>query len=183
MFCVAALADMSGFRVRPMMGDEFTDFRARTIREYAAEQVGAGNWSSTEAEQLATKETDELLPAGIDTPGMLLLVGEVEGAGVVGVVWLELHHRRTSGSWIYDLQVDAEQRGRGYGRALLLAAEHETRKRGINSIALNVFGGNVVARKLYESSGFEAAQLMMRKALDRGPREDSLNATPEATSQ
>ena len=160
---------MDGLQIRPMTAEEFDAYRERSISEYAAEHVRAGNWSPSQAEKLAAKEMDDVLTDGVDTRGMLLLVAEIESAGLIGLVWVELQHRRTTGAWIYDIQIVPEQRGRGYGRALLRAAEREAQKRGVNSIALNVFGENVVARKLYESSGYEVTSLFMRKALDSGP--------------
>jgi hypothetical protein len=44
---------MSELRVRPMTAAEFDTFRRRSIREYAAGQVRAGNWSPIRAEEVA----------------------------------------------------------------------------------------------------------------------------------
>jgi ribosomal protein S18 acetylase RimI-like enzyme len=57
------------------------------------------------------------------------------------------------------------QRGKGYGRALLRAAEEQAAQQGIDTIGLNVFGSNAVARELYQSSGYETASLHLRKQL------------------
>ena len=57
------------------------------------------------------------------------------------------------------------ERGKGYGRALLRAAERETARHGVRTIGLNVFGPNTVARNLYESAGYEVASLQMHKEL------------------
>jgi hypothetical protein len=70
-----------------MTQEEFDAYRRRSISGYAAEHVRAGNWSAEEAELRAEKETDDLLPNGVDPPGMVLLVGETAGA-VVGLVWI-----------------------------------------------------------------------------------------------
>jgi ribosomal protein S18 acetylase RimI-like enzyme len=160
---------MAELEIRPMTSAEFDAYRERAIRAYAAEHVRAGNWSPGEAEELAAKETDDLLPGGVDTPGMLVLAAETLEDGLIGIVWVELEHRETTGAWIYDIEIVSEQRGRGYGRALLRAAEREVAKQGVKSIALNVFGGNAVARHLYESSGYEITSLHMRKRLVDGP--------------
>jgi ribosomal protein S18 acetylase RimI-like enzyme len=149
-----------------MTAAEFVVYRERTIREYAADHVRAGNWSPSEAEHLAAQETDELLPNGVDTPGMLLLVAETASQGVIGIVWIELQHKQTTGAWIFDIEIVPMHRGRGYGRALLRAAEREVKKHGVESVALNVFGDNAVARQLYESSGYEVASVFMRKRLE-----------------
>lgn len=165
------LRNVDELQIRPMTAAEFADYRERTISDYAAEHVRAGNWSPSQAEQLAAQQTDELLPHGVETPGMLLLIAETAGEGVIGIVWIELQHRQTTGAWIYDIVIVPEQRGRGYGRALLRAAEREVEKHGVKSIALNVFGGNTAARHLYESSGYEVTSLFMRKRLDAEPAE------------
>ncbi len=44
-------------------------------------------------------------------------------------------------------------------------AEAEARDRGIDRIALNVFGGNAVARGLYRSLGYEEQAVAMSKHL------------------
>jgi ribosomal protein S18 acetylase RimI-like enzyme len=152
-------------RVREMTAAEFAAFREQAIRGYAEEHVRAGNWSPSEAQRLAAEETDELLPQGVDTPGTLLLVGETGDGEVVGVAWVELQHRRTTGAWIYDIEIKPEQRGRGLGRALLRAVESAVEARGVGSIALHVFGQNTVAQQLYRSSGYEVTSMSMRKPL------------------
>jgi ribosomal protein S18 acetylase RimI-like enzyme len=70
-----------------------------------------------------------------------------------------------AGAWIYDIEIVRERRGEGYGRRLLRAVEQLAAERGATTIGLNVFGGNAVARGLYESCGFEVSSLQMRKAL------------------
>ena len=156
---------MPELRVRPMTDAEFAAFRTRAITGYAAAHVDAGNWSPERAEELALKETDELLPQGPRTPGMLMLVAETEEDGTVGLVWIALERDGEEGAWIYDIEIVPELRGRGYGRTLLYAAEREARQRGIKSLGLNVFGGNVIAQRLYESAGYQVTSTHMRKRL------------------
>jgi ribosomal protein S18 acetylase RimI-like enzyme len=158
---------MDDLRVRPMTQDEFDVFLARLVKDYAADHVRAGNWSPEEAEERAAQQTAELLPAGLDTPGTLLLVAENAAGEPVGHVWVALERQPGSGggAFIYDIDVLEAQRGKGYGRALLQAAERETARHGAPSIALNVFGPNTVARRLYESAGYETTSLQMRKSL------------------
>jgi GNAT superfamily N-acetyltransferase len=43
--------------------------------------------------------------------------------------------------FVYDIRVDESQRGKGYGRAAMVFAEEEARRRGHDRVALNVFGG------------------------------------------
>lgn len=156
---------MSEVRLRPMTAEEYEAFRERAIGEYAAERVRARHWRGEQARALATAETDELLPDGVHTPGMLLLVAESDEGEAVGQAWVGLDQPQRSNVWIYDLQIVPEQRGSGYGRALLAAIEDEVRRHGAELVSLNVFGASHVARRLYESSGYEIASLQMNKRL------------------
>ncbi len=158
---------MDKLTVRPMTSDEFDAFRSRTDQEYAAEQVRAGNWTAIEADGLAAKLTNDLLPQGIETPGMLLLTAENSDGLVIGHVWVALERQPGSsvGAWIYEFEINSDQRGKGYGRELLRLAELETAKRGVTAIGLNVFGSNVIASNLYESAGYEVTSSRMHKEL------------------
>ena len=157
---------MNRLTLTPMAADEVEILIARTAREFAAEQVAAGNWPAESAEELGAAEMARLLPQGGETPGMSIL-SAFDGDDPVGYVWLNLEPRitTTGEAWIYDIAVDEERRGRGYGRLLLDAAEAEARRAGATYLGLNVFGANRVARSLYESSGYEVKSMQMRKAL------------------
>ncbi len=150
-----------------MTAAEFETLRGRLIREYAGAHVAAGNWTAEAAESRAAEQTGQLLPQGVDTPGVLMLVAETpEGMGV-GHLWLALEREAGNGggAWIYDIEIVPEQRGRGYGRALLGAAEERAARHGADSIGLNVFGTNLVARDLYQSAGYSVATMQLRKVL------------------
>ena len=155
---------MEQLHLRPMTATEYETYRARLIPGYAAEHVQAGDWSADEAEALAGEAVSSLLPGGPDTRGMLLLVAEMPRGQPVGLVWVALRPRQGE-AWIYDIQINPEHQGHGYGRALLQAAEQETARHGAAAIGLNVFGTNTVARNLYESSGYQATSMNMRKEL------------------
>ena len=156
--------------MRPMSSSEFDAFRAREISGYAAEQVGAGNWTEDESETRSAELTDSLLPLGVETPGTLLLIGETPEGVQIGHVWVTLQrqHGSGSGALIYDIEIEPEHRGKGFGRALLMAAEEETARHGVSKIGLNVFGSNKTARSLYESAGYQVASTQMYKELPIG---------------
>jgi ribosomal protein S18 acetylase RimI-like enzyme len=85
-------------------------------------------------------------------------------------VWVALQRQPGTGggAWIYDIEMSPEHRGRGFGRALLAAAEQEAARRGANSIGLNVFGTNMTARALYESADYGVATMQFKKTLSSG---------------
>ncbi len=155
-------------RLDPMTAGEFEDRLGAVMSEYVAEQIQVGNWSSSDAEELARVQQRRLLPHGIETPGMHWYVARTPPDQVIGFLWLatEPTDPITGGAWIYAIEVDPHYRGRGLGRQLLQAAELEARRLGATAIALNVFGPNRIARQLYESSGYDVTSLQMRKSLD-----------------
>ena len=55
---------------------------------------------------------------------------------------------------IHDMAVLPEARGRGVGRALMLAVEAEARTRGACKITLEVLSGNHTAKGLYAALGY-----------------------------
>jgi ribosomal protein S18 acetylase RimI-like enzyme len=156
---------MATLRLRPMTDEEFAAFRARAVDDYAVDKVAAGEWPHDRSRDLAEAQTDSLLPRGRDTPGMMLVIAEAEHDGPVGYAWLALEGSEVGRAWIYDIAIDEEHRGKGYGRALLTGLEKVAHDRGLDSIALNVFAGNDIARRLYEKAGFRATSLQMAKRL------------------
>jgi ribosomal protein S18 acetylase RimI-like enzyme len=79
------------------------------------------------------------------------LVGEVNER-IVGGLKLYEHDGRAG---IYAFGVDADDRGKGYGRAILQQTIEMARANGYPRIYLEVDDDNTVARRLYESNGFK----------------------------
>lgn len=124
-----------------------------------------GGQTRAAALQKAEADFAALLPQGLATPGHWHFVIEADGR-TVGRLWLA---ERSSGGrrtmFIYDVAIDAEQRGRGFGRRAMELAEDEARARGLGRIELHVFGGNEVARGLYRSLGYVETSVQMGKDL------------------
>src|SRR5215218_8912057 len=135
---------MPELHMRAMTGTEFETWCLVLGRAYADEQVRAGNWAPDEALDRALADTAELLPQGLATEDMLLLMGAQPDGTAVGRVWLCLHHPRGTPdcAFLFDIEVEEPYRGQGYGRALLAAAEDAARSRGVAGLELNVFGDN-----------------------------------------
>jgi ribosomal protein S18 acetylase RimI-like enzyme len=155
-----------------MTEDEYAVYRPRVVREYAAEHVRAGNWAEEEALARSEAEFEEILPDGLAQPDTLLLTAVDEDGAAVGLTWIALKHPRGAPdtAWVFDIEVAAEHRGRGLGRALLAAAEAEVARHGVGHLGLNVFGSNTVALRLYESAGYTVVTQQMHKRV--GPQTD-----------
>jgi GNAT superfamily N-acetyltransferase len=148
--------------LRAMTEPEYEQFTIRVVGDYARQIVDAGEVLPETAEEQARDETEGLLPDGVGTTNMLLLTA-FDDDRPVGSLWLALPSGRRTVAWVFMVLVDAAERGRGYGRAIMLAAEQELASRGIHELGLNVFGHNTVARKLYEDLGYEITAQQMAK--------------------
>jgi ribosomal protein S18 acetylase RimI-like enzyme len=82
----------------------------------------------------------------------------------VGSLWLATREKQNAGAWyVYDIMIDEEFRGKGFGRSTMRAAEEYVKSQGGTILELNVFGPNTVARGLYESLGYKTMTIGMRK--------------------
>ena len=149
----------------PMTQPEYEAFLEHLIPDYAAENVRAGYWDESEALEKSRKETESLLPQGLQSKDHYLFT-MYDGDQAVGRVWLKANlDRPVKSGFIFDVEIKEEFRGKGYGRQIMLLIEEKARELGLKSIGLHVFGYNTVAKKLYESVGYEVSSLNMSKKL------------------
>src|SRR5919198_35686 len=153
-----AVSDM-GVRLRPLREDELDDWVSRSREGYAREMVEHGGFPELEAREKAHDDFATHLDAA--RRGVFVLEDDSSGA-LVGHLWLI---ERRGALAVLDVYVDEGLRGRGYGRAAMLLAEDEARRRGFERINLNVFAGNAIARSLYTSLGYEERSVYMSKSL------------------
>jgi ribosomal protein S18 acetylase RimI-like enzyme len=148
--------------IRPLREDEYDAFVERGLAFYVEDMVRAGIDRDV-AQAKADKDFPALLPEGLATPGHSMFAIENDGR-FAGYLWLcdrdgELGHSL----FVYAVEIDEEFRGRGLGRAAMVFAEEEARRLGIAKVALNVFGGNEVARGLYLGLGYTETAVHMEK--------------------
>ena len=161
---------MASADVRPMTTAEYDAWVPAAIADYAAQHVAAGSRPAETSLELAHTEFAELLPEGLQTDHHHLLVAESAGERV-GILWLRIPSSGDA-AFVFDVEVETQQRGKGYGRAIMLAAESYARDRGATALRLHVFGTNTVARSLYESLGYETTNVNMTKSLVSPDAED-----------
>ena len=147
----------------PMTEDEFAAWLLPAVRGLADDKVASGQWTADEALDMSKTEFTILLPQGAATRGQLLYTvrDTASGAGV-GAVWIHLRPKADKReAYVCDIVVDEDQRGKGYGRATMLAVAERARELGADSVGLHVFGHNTVARELYTSLGFVTTNISM----------------------
>jgi GNAT superfamily N-acetyltransferase len=142
----------NGLAGRPMSEPEYADWRAELVRGYAADMANSGTLPDAQAATQAAAQADQLLPDGLRTANQSFLCLYANGEAVA-TNWL-CHHRGPGISWVYGVEVSAEHRGKGYGRAAMVIGETAALDAGDTHLALNVFGHNEVAIGLYDSMGY-----------------------------
>jgi ribosomal protein S18 acetylase RimI-like enzyme len=191
---VLLLVDVAGpnvaamsLHLRPITTDEMATWLVDHHRGYFESRVASGEPAFI-AEANAVESMARLFPNGMPAKGHDIFVlvetddeptdttaGGAEasatnengaGSAVVGSLWIGPYpDEREHAMWVWSVALDEEYRGRGLGKAAMLLAEDEARRRGATEIGLNVFGFNDVAIGLYRSLGYETSSVQMRKIL------------------
>lgn len=151
--------------IRPLREDEFDAWRAEAREGYAYSIEFEGGVPHDAAQKKADDDFATTLPDGIATEKHAFFVLEDDGVPA-GSLWVAVRDGMSGPAlFVYALEVHEAHRGKGFGRALMEFGEEEARRRGLSSIALNVFGGNEVARNLYRSLGYAESAVFMVKEL------------------
>ncbi|MFF4878894.1 GNAT family N-acetyltransferase [Micromonospora sp. NPDC000668] len=156
---------MAALELVPMTEEQYLQYRHRAEISYAHDIAASGAVPLPEAQEKSRQDYDRLLPGGLATEGHHLWTA-YEGDVEIGMLWLHLE-RKSDGlhAFGYDFYVESDLRRKGYGRAIMQAAEQLCREWGVVSVGLSVFGFNFGARDLYEQMGYEVTAIQMRKRL------------------
>jgi ribosomal protein S18 acetylase RimI-like enzyme len=150
---------------RPMTEAEFAEWSAAHQSGYIDDIVESSGMSPSDARVRAEQQWREYLPDGQHTRSTWFLK-VLDGERPVGSLWLGQHPNRPDVAYVYDIEIDDADQGRGFGRAAMLVAEELVREAGYTGIALNVFGFNERARRLYDSLGYGVVSTAMIKRFD-----------------
>lgn len=150
-------------RLDPITDDEFAAWLPPAVRSLAREHVTSGQWAPAEALGFAKNHFARLLTNGPRSDQQYLYtIKDRAGGAPVGTLWIGMRLRAgILEAYVYDLLIDEDSRGRGYGRAAMLACAARARELGARSVGLHVFGHNEVARALYASLGFVETNVSM----------------------
>lgn len=139
-------------------------WRERSLAIYARERAEAEGRLVAETLPEEESELARLLPHGQHTSGHHFL-DVLDGNTVVGCLWIGPHPNKRNAAWVYDIEIEQSARGRGLGRAAMLAAEGVAVAVGATELGLNVFGFNEPAIGLYRSLGYAVTSMRMAKPL------------------
>jgi len=152
-----------GVTLDPMTEEEFVAWVVPSVRGYAQAHVESGRFTREEALRAAKAEYMIQLSDGLRSENHhLYTVRDAATREDVGVLWLNLRPKAGEPeAYVYDIVVREDQRGKGYGRATMLACLQRARELGAASVGLHVFGHNKIAWELYSSLGFIETNVMM----------------------
>ncbi|MGA9286888.1 MAG: GNAT family N-acetyltransferase, partial [Anaerobacillus sp.] len=79
-------------------------------------------------------------------------------------LWIYIQ-TEVSRAFIYEITIQEELQGKGFGTKAIEELEKVLQDKGIDELALHVFGHNKKAIRLYERLGFETTNVNMKKSL------------------
>ncbi len=150
-----------------MSQQEFERYCTHAIEEYAKELARSLSLSQEQALVEAAATYNDSLPNGLATPNHRLVCARRVGAEEnIAIVWYNIK-QRTYGKqlFVYDFEVDAAWRGKGYGEKILSAVLDAGRAAGAEYAELAVFNDNPTAARLYTRLGFRAVNTRMHLKL------------------
>ncbi|MER3547076.1 MAG: GNAT family N-acetyltransferase, partial [Rhodanobacteraceae bacterium] len=130
----------SSFRIRRARADDLDALTALEESAFDHDRVSRAQWRRHVASASAA-----------------VLVAEK--AGKVAGCALLFFRRGSKRARLYSIAISHAARGRGAGAALLQAAEDEARKRGCDTMRLEVRSDNAAAIALYEKCGYSRRRL------------------------
>lgn len=151
--------------LEPMPSERYEEWMHRAVVEHASDQVRMGQEREA-AEHDAAEDLAGYFPDGAALPGHHLLSIHADDGREVGYLWIGPWRIGSSGEWwVWDILINETERGKGLGRAALLAGERLAQAHGCVNIGLRVFDFNDRARSLYESLGYVTTSRSMSKRL------------------
>lgn len=146
---------------RPMTEVEFAALKARMSVEYEQDVARGLGVPVEDVREQAQQQIESLMKDGINSPDHRYWTVVAPDVGDVGVLWVMLRPRQEA--FIYFIGIDDAFQGRGYGEQTMKQLDVVMRSQGVKRIALNVFGDNAVAQRLYQRVGYRAAAISMVK--------------------
>lgn len=154
-------------QLRNMSADEFADYVAYFVPDYAAEISSNYDVDMKTAQERAESAVEVDLGMGVETPGQVLLCATVEGdksGDLVGYMWCTLNCAEKF-VFISDFYILPNYRGRGYGQSALIALERRYINTGYGEIRLRVATDNKAAEHMYLKAGYLPTGINMRRAI------------------
>jgi len=152
--------------LQPMSEESYAQFKVRSIEDFTHSKIQEEGTPEEDAIRLANEAFEKQLPQGTQSEDQFLFDVLDTDSNRVGWLWFakKTQHEKTY-AWLYNIIVEVEHRGKGYGKQMMQLLEAEAKRQNLQSIGLHVFGSNQKARALYEGQGYQPTNLVMYKEL------------------
>lgn len=148
----------------PFKEDEFKQYWNYSVNSWKKDMVRAGLIDERVTFKEAEEQIKRFVPNGLKTPNHYFMHIVSEGQKI-GNLWLEIRKRGATEAYLWDILINEDQRGKGYGKSTMAKIHQFAKEKGAAKISLNVFAYNGVARNLYETLGYHEAAITMIKFL------------------
>ena len=148
----------------PITKEEFPDYWRYSVESWIRDMSKAGFLSDDITYEEAEKDVKKFLPDGLSTKGHHIMRIMDDGAQV-GTIWYEIRDKVMREAYLWDIIVNKDQRGKGYGKEAMRELEKSAKREGTRRIQLNVFGFNSIAKNLYVRMGYQDEAITMMKYL------------------
>lgn len=146
----------------PVTEKEFPDYWRYSVESWIRDMGRAGFLRDDITFEEAEMEVRKFIPNGLSTEGHHIM-HIMNGNDAVGTIWYEIRDKAMKEAYLWDILIDENQRGKGYGNEAMRELERTARKEGAGRIQLNVFGFNSTARNMYLKMGYRDAAITMMK--------------------
>lgn len=144
--------------------EDFTEYWDYTVESWTRDMKRVGLIAKNTTQEEADAIVRKSIPNGFETPGHYFFYVYDKNVRV-GKIWVEIRKRGEMEAYLWDIYIDVEYRGKGYGKESMKVMENFARDKGAVKISLNVFGYNKIARSLYDKVGYIDAAITMTKVL------------------
>lgn len=152
-------------KLQQMDEASYDKFMSNLLVRYARDRMQGNLLSESEAIEFTQSQWRSILPSGRSSLGHFFFnLLNPDSETQVGAAWLFIDQQSHS-SFIYELFLEPEFRGKGLGRASLQALEDYAKSNQSRTLGLNVFAWNQPAKSLYSSFGFTEVSTDMIKQL------------------
>lgn len=154
-------------KITEMTPVEFEKFRKKSIEGRAKYHEAEADLNPKDALARANEEFGKYCPDGLKTPSQFFYNLVFEDKVCVGYLWFAIRERNNKKRlFINDILVEESYRGRGFSKFMMTWLENKANEMGLTEIGLHVLGNNLVARGLYEKTGFTVSNIDMTKKLE-----------------
>ncbi len=142
-------------KLRVPTNKEFENWLEISSRSFSEDSAFANNTTIEEEYKSLKEKSKQMLPEGKDTPGTIFRVFDDEDISNGGFIWFgRLPVLKDNETFLYQITIVKELRGKGYGRKLLTQMHKELKTMGFDRVLLSVMKRNN-AKNLYFSLGYQ----------------------------